>query len=102
MPTWSVGLHADDLVGDLVVDIVNGLQHTLAEIAGLVAVPQFQCFALAGGCSGRDCGPSHAPSLKKNLDLQGRIPAGIEDFPGVNISDLTHYCPLVWRILKSV
>ena len=43
--------HSDEFRSDDLVDIVNCLQDTLAHIALLVAVPEFEGLVLACGCS---------------------------------------------------
>ena len=53
MPTWSSASQPSSLGGDDVVDVLDGLQHALAEVALRVAVAQFDGFVLAGGGAGR-------------------------------------------------
>ena len=75
MPTWSVASMPMTWSAIMVVDVGDGLQHPFAEVAGFVAVPQFQRLALTGRCAGRDRGPSHGARLEENLDFQGRVAA---------------------------
>ena len=88
------GVHADQVFGDDVVDVVDGLEDALAEVALLVAVAQLHGLALAGGCAGRHGGAAEGARLQIDFHLQGRIAAGIKDLSGIDIYDLTHYCPL--------
>ncbi len=52
---WS-SARAGQRRGDLAVDVRDGRAHALAEVAPLVAVAQFERFALAGGRAGRHGG----------------------------------------------
>ena len=52
------GIPADQGIGDLAIDILNRFENTLAEVAGFVAIAQFQGFMNTGGCAGGNCCPA--------------------------------------------
>jgi uncharacterized protein YqfA (UPF0365 family) len=66
----------------LAVHVGDGLLHALAEVARLVAVAQFDGFVLAGGGAGRNRGAADSAAGEANVDLDGRIAAGIDDLAG--------------------
>jgi len=96
-----VGIHTDNLIGDHVVDVVDGLQNTFTQITLLVAITHFKGFTLAGRCAGRDRSATKGAGLEIYLHLQGGISAGIKDFSGIYIYNLTHLQPpcmeWIWR-----
>ena len=99
MPDLVGRLHADDLVGDLAVDVVDCLEDPFAQVAGLVAVTQFQRLALTRGCSGGHGGPAHGSRFEEYFDFQCRIPTGIENLPCIDVGNFAHYYPLrMWCI----
>ena len=61
------------------VDVLDGLQRALAEVARLVAVAQFDGFVLAGGGAGRHGRAAHAAVGEKDIGFHSRIAAGIEN-----------------------
>jgi hypothetical protein len=75
---------------DLVDDGVNGLLDTLAEVAALVAVAQFNGFVLAGGSTGRRCGAAYRAGCQSHLGLHGRIATGVDDFQSGDLRDFRH------------
>ncbi len=84
------GVEAQQRVRNLVVDRVYGLEHALAEIAGSVAVAQFDRLVRAGGGAGRDRGAAEAAIVKQHIDLDRRIAAAVQNLAAVNVNDRSH------------
>ena len=84
------GVEADDLGGDDVVDVVDGLLHSLAAVTALVAVAQLNGLEGTGGGARGDGGASGSTVLQEDLDLEGRVATGVEDLAGVNVLDEGH------------
>ena len=68
-------IHPDDLRGDFVEDVADGLQNALAEVSFLVPVPELQHFVFPRGCAGGYGGPSGDSRKQGDLRLDGRIAA---------------------------
>src|SRR5205807_7035007 len=69
------------------VHVLDGPGDTLAEIPLLIAIAQFECLMLAGGCARRhDRAPAHAV-FQQAVDFHCRIPAGIQNLSGFDVSD---------------
>ena len=73
--------------GDLAVDVADRLQRALAEVARLVAVPQFHRFVLAGGGAGGHGRPSHTAVGEVNIRFHGRIAARIQNLSSDHFYD---------------
>ena len=84
------GVHPDDLGGDDVVHVVDGVLYAFAQVALGVAVAQFDRLVLAGGGAGRDDGPAVYAALQEHVHFDGRVAAGVEDFTGEDVDDLGH------------
>merc|ERR1719229_1569437 len=69
-------LRADDLV-----HVVDGFGYTFAVESALFAVAEFECFVDTSRRAGRDCGAELA-LLRGNVDLDGRVTAGVIDLAG--------------------
>src|SRR3546814_789508 len=76
--------------GNRTVDVGHRLAHTLAEVAGLVAIAQFDRLASAGGRAGRHCGAARLAGSQSDLGFEGGIAARIKDFTGVDFGDRSH------------
>ena len=84
---------AEQFVGDDIVDIGNGLQHTLTAVTSLIAVAQFQRLVDAGGGPGGDSGPPPGSSHQHHLHFNSGVPPRIQNLAGdngINLS-LDHY-----------
>ena len=81
------GLHALDLGGDGLLDVLHGAAHALAAVALGVAVAQLHRLALAGGGARRHHGAAQGAGLELHLDLDGGVAAGIEDLARVDGPD---------------
>jgi hypothetical protein len=75
---------------DLVDDGVNGLLDTLAEVAALVAVAQFNGFVLAGGSTGRNGSAADLAVREENFNFDRGVATRIEDLAGVDGIDKRH------------
>ena len=83
-------VHALDRRGDLVGDVLDGLAHALAEVTGLDAVAQLDGLVLAGGGPGGHRRAAEDAGVEDDIDLDGGIATGVEDFTGLDFSDLGH------------
>ena len=72
-------IHTGQHFIDLGVDVLDCFLHTLAEIAGFVAVTQFQCLKFTGRCAGGSSSSADRTVHEENLCLNGRIAAGIHN-----------------------
>src|SRR5690606_4437286 len=70
-------------------DAFDGLEHTLAVVA-VAAVTQLDGLVLAGGGAGRHRGPGQGAVVEGDLDLDGGISAGIQDFARSDLFDDGH------------
>ena len=91
----------DNGFADFGVDMFDGFQHALAEIARLVAVAQFDRLAAAGGCARGHGGTTQHAGLQQHIGFNGGIAAGIENFPGDDINNGAQLLFLVWYIRKG-
>ena len=85
-----LGIEADDGFGDLGVDVLDGLQHALAEVAAGVAVAQFDGLARAGGGARGHGGAAHDARFEQDVGLDGGIAARVENLAGDDINDCAH------------
>ena len=88
-PGLVEGIAAADGLGDLTVDIRNGLRDSLAAI-GLAAVAKLDRFVHSGRRPRRDRGAAESPGIESNIDLDCRIAARVEDLARVNAGDRAH------------
>ena len=85
-----VGFVAEQLVGQLVLDVADRLLDTFAQVATLVAVTQLDRLEGAGGRPGRDRGAADRAVVQADLDLDGRIASRVQDLPGDDHFDGGH------------
>ena len=93
------GIEADQSGGDVALDVADSGLHAFAEVAtfgGLgfraaqalyVAVAEFVSFVLTGRGAGRNRGAADGAVGEFDVDLNGRVAAGIDDFASVNSSN---------------
>ena len=87
------GVEADDGLGDCGVDVLDGLEDALAQVAALVAVTELDGFVLAGGRAGGDYGLACAFVFQNDGGFDRRVSAGIEDFSTDYVDDCCrHWC----------
>ena len=84
------GIHADDRLGDQGIDVLDGLEGALAEIALLVAVAQFEGFIGAGRGAGGHGGAAEDAAGEDDIGFEGGIAAGIQDFAGMDGGNVEH------------
>ena len=84
------GVHAAEGVEDLAVHRLDGLEHTLAEIARLVAVAQFHSLMRAGGGARRHRRAAHRTVFQHHIDLDRGIAAAIENLAADDVDDGGH------------
>ena len=77
-------------LGDLGVDELDGLEHALAQVTGLVAVAQLDRFARTGRRAGRHGGAAHGAAFQQHVALDGGVAARIEDFAADDVNNCTH------------
>src|SRR5262249_32985847 len=77
--------HLQQMRSNDVIDILDGLEDALAEIAFLVAVAQLAGLVGAGAGARGDGGPANGPVGQGDFDFERRVAAAVEDFAGVNV-----------------
>ena len=77
-------VHAGHRFRDSRVDVPDGFQHALAEVARFVAVAKFVGFVLAGRSAGRNRGAAERAAFQTNIRFDCRIAARIDNFAPVN------------------
>ena len=95
MARWSAASQVGQGVGDFAVHIFHRLQHTLAQVALLVAVAQLDRLVLAGGGSAGDGGASSGSVRQDDFRLDRGVAARIENLPRLNflnLRDHVHDC----------
>ncbi len=83
-------IEAGERIENLAIDRIDCLQDALAAVTGLVAVTQLDRLMRAGGRAGWYRGTAFRPALQRHVDLDGRIAAAVEDFPGGDVDDRSH------------
>ena len=83
------GVEADDGVADLAVHVGDRVGDALAAEA-LAAVAQLDGLVRAGAGAARDGGPAPGAGHQLDLDLDGRVAAGIEDLPAGDVVNDAH------------
>src|SRR5690606_176682 len=81
---------ADDVLGDLAVDRRHRVEHALAEETRLVTIAPFDGLVCAGRGAGRHRRTSHRAVFQRDVDLDGRVAAAVEDLAGVDVDDGAH------------
>ncbi|GMT15290.1 hypothetical protein PFISCL1PPCAC_6587, partial [Pristionchus fissidentatus] len=76
----------DEGGGNLLVDVGDCLEHALAVVDGLVLVAQLERLVDASRRARRNGGAEHT-LLGVEVDLDGRVTAGVVDLAGVNFGD---------------
>src|SRR5450830_375065 len=84
------GVQAQHGLGDLGVDVFNGLEHALAQVARLVAVAQFDGFTAAGGGTRGHGGAAHDARFEQDVAFDGGVAAAVQDFTADDVYDCTH------------
>ena len=81
-------VHAHQALGDLVVDVLHGVEDALAQVAALVAVPELTGLVDAGGGAGGHAGAAHGAVFQVDLHLNGGIAAGVQNLTAQDVDDL--------------
>mmetsp|Transcript_19656 Transcript_19656/g.36931 ORF Transcript_19656/g.36931 Transcript_19656/m.36931 type:complete len:493 (-) Transcript_19656:67-1545(-) len=82
------GVHSLDRIGQHRVDVLHGLQHALPHVPA-PSVPKFDRLVDARGRSGRD-GGGEGTVGGRDVDLDGRIAARVDDLPADDVRDGRH------------
>ena len=78
-------VHALQRLSDLDVDVLNCLEHALAEVTALIAVAQLASLVDTGGSAGRNGSAANGAVVERDLDFHGRIAAGVQNLSGAYI-----------------
>lgn len=87
-------VHADYRLGALLVHMVDGLDHALAQIAILIAVTQLNSLERASRSAGGNHRAAERAVVERHLDLDGGIAARIKHLATIDVQNLTHSAPL--------
>ena len=87
------GVEADQLGPELVDHPEHGLGHTLAPVPG-IPVPQLDRLERSGGGARRHRRAAFGPVVQDHFDLDGRVPAGVENLPRADELNTCH----VWTL----
>ena len=80
-------IQPDDCLGDFGVDVLDGLADAFAEVAGFIAISQFDGLACPGGSPGRHRSPPHDARFEQDVAFDGGIPPRIENLTGNDINN---------------
>lgn len=83
-------LAADEEVLDLAVNVGDGVEDALAEIALAVTVAKLDGLELAGRGTGGNDGAAEGTVFEGDLDLDGGVAAGVKDLATIHACDLAH------------
>ena len=84
------GIHADDLRSDDFVHGLDGVEHALALVTGLVAIATLPSLCGTGGGAGRNQAAALCAVFGLEIDLDGRVATGIKDFARVYAFNCCH------------
>ncbi|MDT4883384.1 hypothetical protein FQZ97_1194200 [compost metagenome] len=73
--------------------MLHGLEHALAQVAGLVAVAQLDGFARAGGGARGHGGAAHHARFQQHVAFDGGVAAAVQNFAAYDVNDGTHGFP---------
>ena len=88
-------IHADNLLGNLGVHVLDSSLRALAAVSLLVAVAEFASFAFTGGSAARNSSVTNDTVVKSYIDLERRIATGIQNLTSPNFSDFSHFVNLL-------
>jgi len=77
--------------------VADGLEGTGSVEAMGITVPQFDGFEPSGAGSAGNDGPAGARPLALDFHFNSRLAATVEDLPGMNLLDATH-----WKFLQHL
>src|SRR5205814_7735816 len=92
------GIEAAERSPDLVVDVLDGLAHALSAVP-VAAVAQLDRLVSTGARAARHRHAAARTGDEIDLDLDRRVPPGVEDLPPHDILDDAHCCAALPRIL---
>ncbi len=81
------GVLSEDGGGDFFVDVVDGFEGAFAAVAFGVVVAEFHGFIFAGGGAGGDGGAAEGAVFEDDIDFDGGVSAGVEDFACEDVFD---------------
>ncbi|MNS75658.1 hypothetical protein D3C72_1091850 [compost metagenome] len=90
------GVQAQHGFRDLGVDVLDGLQHALAEIAALVAVAQLDGLARTGRSARGHGRTAHGARFEQHVALDGGVASAVENFAADDVNDCTHLYLFLW------
>ncbi len=82
------GVEADEFRGDFGVDVVDGFEDALAHELFLVVVAEFAGLVFAGAGAGGDGGAAEGAVFQNDIDLDGRIAAGVKNLASLDEFDI--------------
>src|SRR5439155_26019959 len=83
-------VEAGESARDLAVDVRDGVQDALAEVDPGITVAQLDRLEPARRRAGRHGRPTARARVELDVDLDGGVPARVEDLPGMDAADRAH------------
>src|SRR5262249_29228339 len=80
-------VHPAEFAGERLVHVFNGFQDPFAEKDLGVAIAEFPSLVNPGARSAGNSGPAERAVDERHIDLDGRIAAGIENLPTVDVDN---------------
>ncbi len=93
-------VHANELRGDLLIHVGDGLEHSLAAVPLFVAVAQLEGFVLARGCPGGHRGRSRDPVVEGDMDPHSWVAPRVENLQSTHRSNLPSHGFIPFQLLE--
>ncbi len=85
-----LGVHADQQVGNRLVDGFDSVQHALAQVTVLVAIAQLDRFMRARRSARWHCGPPETAVFEQDVHLDRGVAPAVQYLASVNVDDGGH------------
>ena len=82
--------HTNQMKGNFLIYIFNGLQYAFAIITGCISISEFCCFKHTGGCAGWYIRSGKCPIFQYQIYFYCRISSGIQNFSCMYVRNKCH------------